>query len=65
MAQVDISNQPRRSGKIALRIPAELHDELADEAERQGVSLNSLIQTFLAGAIGWRKSRRKAGSHGT
>jgi predicted HicB family RNase H-like nuclease len=44
-----------RSGQLRLRLPAELHDELAAEAERQGVSLNTLIVGYLAGAIKWRR----------
>jgi len=42
-----------RSGKLNLRLPVELHAALVAEAERQGVSLNTLIVTLLAGAIGW------------
>jgi predicted HicB family RNase H-like nuclease len=43
-----------RSGQLRVRLPAELHDALAAEAERQGVSLNTLIVAFLSGALGWR-----------
>lgn len=46
---------PERSGKLVLRLPVDLHGRLAGEAERQGVSLNALISTLLAGAVGWRK----------
>jgi predicted HicB family RNase H-like nuclease len=42
------------SGKLSLRLPVDLHNALALEAERQGVSLNTLIITLLAGAIGWK-----------
>ena len=35
-------------------MPASLHDELADAAEREGVSLNTLVTGALAGAVGWR-----------
>lgn len=45
---------PQRSGTLNVRLPAELHTELAHEAERQGVSLNTLIIALLAGGIGWR-----------
>jgi predicted HicB family RNase H-like nuclease len=31
-----------------------LHAALATEAERQGVSLNTLIVALLAGGIGWK-----------
>jgi RNA polymerase sigma-B factor len=36
-----------RSGRLLLRLPRSLHAELADAAEREGVSLN----TFIAGAL--------------
>jgi predicted HicB family RNase H-like nuclease len=41
--------EPRRhySGKFNLRIPAELHEQLAMTAEAQGKSLNSLAQEAL------------------
>ena len=47
-------NKQTHSGKLNVRLPAELHAELATEAERQGVSLNTLIVALLAGGIGWR-----------
>jgi predicted HicB family RNase H-like nuclease len=34
----------------------ELHAALATEADRQGVSLNTLIVALLAGGIGWRST---------
>lgn len=43
-----------RSGQLRVRLPRDLHAELAAEADRQGVSLNALIVAFLAGAVGWR-----------
>ena len=41
--------EPRRrfSGKFNLRIPPELHEKLAIEAEAQGKSINSLAQEAL------------------
>ena len=45
----------KHSGKLLVRMPATLHDELAHAAEREGVSLNQLITSALASAIGWRK----------
>ncbi len=50
---------PPRSGKLNVRLPVELHAALAAEAERQGVSLNTLIVTLLAGGIGWTAKGRK------
>ncbi|NUT54680.1 MAG: toxin-antitoxin system HicB family antitoxin [Thermoleophilia bacterium] len=41
------------SGRLLLRMPAELHAELAQCAEREGVSLNQFITRTLAGRIGW------------
>lgn len=43
-----------RSGQFRVRLPVELHAELVAEAERQGVSLNTLVVAFLAAAVGWR-----------
>jgi len=44
--------EPKRvhehSGQLRLRLPRSLHGRLADEAERDGVSLNTLIVTYLA-----------------
>ena len=36
------------SGKFTLRIPKTLHRELAQAAKKEGVSLNSYIQTLIA-----------------
>jgi predicted HicB family RNase H-like nuclease len=44
----------RHSGKLLVRMPATLHDELARAAEAEGVSLNQLITGALAGAVEWR-----------
>jgi predicted HicB family RNase H-like nuclease len=44
---------PQHSGKLLVRMPATLHDELAHAAEREGVSLNQLITGLLAGAVEW------------
>ena len=46
----------RHSGKLLVRMPATLHDELAKAAEAEGVSLNQLITGALASAVGWRGS---------
>ena len=39
------------SGRLLLRMPSELHAELARTAEREGVSLNQLIVDVLSGDI--------------
>lgn len=44
---------PMHSGKLLVRMPASLHDELAHAAEREGVSLNQFITGVLAGAVEW------------
>jgi hypothetical protein len=41
------------SGRLLLRMPAELHAELARAAEREGTSLNGFITRSLAARIGW------------
>ena len=41
------------SGRLLLRMPAELHAELARAAEREGMSLNAFITGSLASRIGW------------
>jgi predicted HicB family RNase H-like nuclease len=35
-------------------MPPALHEQLVDEARRQGVSLNQLIVTLLAGGVGFK-----------
>jgi antitoxin HicB len=40
---------PQYSGRFVLRIPKSLHRDLANEAETEGVSLNSLVSNALAG----------------
>jgi hypothetical protein len=47
-----------RSGKLLVRMPATLHDELARAAEAEGVSLNQWITSALASAVGWRTGER-------
>ena len=54
----------RRSGKLLLRMPVTLHDELAQAAEREGVSLNQLITGMLAGAVDWRAGESGGGTAG-
>ena len=39
---------PQYSGRFVLRIPNSLHRDLANEAEAEGVSLNSLVSGILA-----------------
>lgn len=39
------------SGQTRVRLPVELHEQLIREAEKQGVSLNTLIVALLAGGM--------------
>ncbi|MEW5871294.1 MAG: toxin-antitoxin system HicB family antitoxin [Chloroflexota bacterium] len=41
------------SGKFVVRLPRWLHRELVESAEREGVSLNSLVSVALAKSVGW------------
>lgn len=43
------------SGRLNVRLPTDLHAELAIEAARQGVSLNTLIVALLAGGISFKQ----------
>ena len=66
--QEDAAGKPRQrsarnSGRLLLRMPAGLHEELARAADRSGISLNQFITNVLAGAVGWgRPSSAAAGS---
>jgi RNA polymerase sigma-B factor len=44
------------SGRLLVRMPPSLHTQLAQTAEQEGVSLNTLVTGALAGAVGWRDS---------
>jgi predicted HicB family RNase H-like nuclease len=46
---------PSHSGRLLLRLPQGLHAELAHKADREEVSLNGLITSMLAGAVGWQR----------
>jgi hypothetical protein len=43
----------RHSGRLLLRMPAGLHEQLARTADASGISLNQFITNALAGAVGW------------
>jgi predicted HicB family RNase H-like nuclease len=49
----------QHSGKLLVRMPATLHDELAQAAESEGVSLNQMITGILASAVEWRSDGRR------
>jgi len=48
----DTATANRRSGRLLLRMPAPLHDELSRTAEDEGVSLNQLIVRTLEASVG-------------
>ena len=48
------------SGRLLLRMPRTLHEELAKASERDGVSLNQFITGVLASAVDWRNERAQA-----
>ena len=50
------------SGRLLLRMPPELHGELAQAAERQGSSLNAYITRILGESVGGEAPRRPSGS---
>jgi antitoxin HicB len=61
--------EPRRpsthSGRLLLRMPQELHSEMARRAESEEVSLNVYITSVLAGTVGWPRNGAAAnGSSG-
>jgi predicted HicB family RNase H-like nuclease len=42
-----------RSGRVLVRMPSELHGELAAKARAENCSLNSLCVALLTAASGW------------
>jgi predicted HicB family RNase H-like nuclease len=64
-SSTDPETAPRHSGKLLVRMPATLHDELARAAEAEGVSLNQLITGALASAVEWRSTGARAPGAGT
>ncbi len=53
------TNDPKaeHSGRLTLRMPCELHDEIARLAAEQHSSLNQIVVALLAGGLGWRGDR--------
>jgi HicB-like protein involved in pilus formation len=49
-----------RSGRLLLRMPEELHEELSRASEREGISLNAFITSTLAAAVGLQTGSRPA-----
>jgi len=44
------------SGKFIQRVPKSLHARLAARAKQEGVSMNTLVNTFLAESLGQREA---------
>jgi antitoxin HicB len=44
-----------RSGKLNIRIPKTIHRELANQADRENVSINTLIVSYLSSALSIKK----------
>jgi HicB family len=53
VAEVGRTKTPSPSGRLLLRMPPDLHGELAQAAEREGTSLNGYIITRLGESVGW------------
>lgn len=51
-------DEPEFSGRFVLRLAKSMHRDLAYEAEREGVSLNTHISNILAGRNAGRESQR-------
>jgi predicted RNase H-like HicB family nuclease len=47
------------SGQVRLRLPKELHRELAHAADKQGVSLNTLFVAYLAQGLGRTRTEER------
>ncbi len=46
------------SGKLIQRIPKSLHARLTLRAKQEGVSMNTLVTSFLAESLGAREAQR-------
>ncbi len=53
------TNDPKaeHSGRLTLRMPRGLHDEIARQAHEENSSLNQIVVALLAGGLGWRGDR--------
>lgn len=50
--KASLESEEEYSGKFLVRLPKSLHRQLAEEAEREGVSLNQWITAILSRAVG-------------
>lgn len=53
----DMVEVPETSGKFVTRVPKSVHAQLTNRAKQEGVSLNTLVLTFIAEGLGRRESR--------
>jgi hypothetical protein len=60
-AKTPASDENGHSGRLLLRMPPELHSELAQSAERDGSSLNAYITRILGDSVGGATPRRGSG----
>ena len=60
-AKSPASDDGSHSGRLLLRMPPELHSELAQAAERDGSSLNAYITRILGESVGSAAPRRPSG----
>jgi hypothetical protein len=60
-AKTPASDDGSHSGRLLLRMPPELHSELAQAAERDGSSLNAYITRILGDAVGRAAPHRPSG----
>lgn len=61
--QMNFDEQPRPSGQFRLRLPRELHQDLAREAKEQGVSLNSYVLYLLSTRLGQEATWQEASAY--
>jgi HicB family len=54
------ATKPAYSGRLLLRMPPELHAELARHAEREQQSLNQFITGAVSGAVGWEEGVKRS-----
>ena len=53
----DTATTPGASGKFVARVPKSIHAKLAARAKAEGVSLNTLVLSFIAEGLGRRESQ--------
>ena len=52
--------EPPMSGKFVQRVPKSLHAKLSVLAKQEGVSLNTMVLTFIAEGVGMREEKHHA-----